>query len=279
MEYWQHIYDHFGPVALQFGSFSVRWYGIMYALALTLAFWTAKQIIRIDKLPIPVEAMDNFATWEIVGVVLGARLAYVLFYDTQTSYYLIHPWQMFNPFTNGQFTGLRGFSYHGGLIGFIAAAMLFARSKKMPVWPLLDLCSVAAPLGYTLGRIGNFLNHELFGRATDMPWGIYVDGVQRHPSQLYEAFGEGIVIFAILWFWRKHKTFDGQLAMSYGMLYGLARFVCEWFREPDAQIGYLAGGWLTMGQLLSLGIVVAAAAGYAVLAYRGRARRDGAAAP
>jgi phosphatidylglycerol:prolipoprotein diacylglycerol transferase len=273
MEYWQHIYEHFSPVALQLGPVGIRWYGIMYALALTGAFAVAKHIIRTDKLPIPVTVIDNFAMWEIIGVILGARLAFVLFYDTQTAYYLIHPWQMFNPVANGEYVGLRGFSYHGGLIGFIVALLLFTRKKKIAFWPLLDLCSVAAPAGYTLGRIGNFLNHELFGRATDVPWGIYVDGVQRHPSQLYEAFCEGVLIFAILWVWRKHKTFDGQLSMLYGMLYGLARFVCELFREPDAQVGYLAGGWLTMGQLLSLGIVAGAAIGYAVLAQRGKRLR------
>lgn len=269
MDFWQHIYEHFSPIALQIGWFGLHWYGIMYALALVAAFWVARQIIRLDKLPMPEGIVDQFATWEVVGVILGARLAYMLFYDPQTAYYMSHPWQMFNPFDNGKFVGLRGFSYHGGLIGFILALFLFTRAKKVPFWPLLDLCAVAAPAGYTFGRIGNFLNHELFGRVTDVPWGIYVDGSLRHPSQLYEAFCEGVLIFVILWFWRKRKQFDGQLAMMYGMLYGLARSFCELFREPDPQLGFLAGG-LTMGQILSLAIILGSAIGYVLLARRKR---------
>ena len=270
--YWQHIYEHMNPIAFQLGPIGVHWYGIMYILALVGAFQLAKAIIRRDGLPLAESVIDDFAVWECLGVVIGARLAFILFYDTQTAWYLLHPWQIFNPFEGGKFVGLRGFSYHGGLLGFLIALVLFTRSRKIPFWPLLDLSAVAAPAGYTLGRIGNFLNQELFGRATDVPWGIYVDGVQRHPSQLYEAFAEGLLIFVILWFWRRHKRFDGELAMMYGMLYGVARSVCELFRQPDAQLGYLAGGWLTMGQLLSTTIIGGSLIGYVLLA---RAKREG----
>jgi phosphatidylglycerol:prolipoprotein diacylglycerol transferase len=266
MEFWQHIYDHFDPVAFHLGPIGVHWYGIMYMLALISAFWVAKRIIQKDGLPISVKTIDDFSAWEVVGVIVGARLAFILFYETNTAWYLIHPWEIFNPFSGGAFVGIRGFSYHGGLIGFLAALIWFTRHKKIPFWPLLDLCAIAAPAGYTFGRIGNFLNQELFGRATNVPWGIYVNGVQRHPSQLYEAFTEGVLIFVILWFWRRRKHFDGELAMMYGVFYGIARFGCELLREPDTQLGYLAGGWLTMGQLLSFAIIATSLVGYAFLA-------------
>lgn len=265
MDFWQHIYAHFDPVAFQLGPVGVHWYGIMYMLALLSAFGVAKAIIRRDNLAITEATVDDFALWEMIGVIVGARLGFILFYDPHTAWYLSHPWEIFNPFLGGTFVGIRGFSYHGGVIGFLAALILFTRTRSIAFWPLLDLSAVAAAAGYTFGRIGNFLNQELFGRITDVPWGIYVDGALRHPSQLYEAFSEGIVIFVLLWLWRGRRRFDGELAMLYGILYGTARFVCEFFREPDIQLGYLAGG-LTMGQYLSAAIIAASAAGYALLA-------------
>ncbi len=270
MELWRHIYEHFNPVAVQIGPVGIHWYGIMYMLALLSAFWVAKRIIRRDALDIAESTIDSFALWETIGVILGARLAYIVFYDPHTFWYLLYPWEIFNPFAGGEYVGIRGFSYHGGLVGFLVALVLFTRTRKVPFLPLLDLSAVAAPAGYTFGRIGNFLNQELVGRATDVPWGIYVDGVLRHPSQLYEALSEGLTIFIVLWLWRRRKRFDGELAMIYGILYGLTRFACEFFREPDRQLGYLAAGWLTMGQILSAIIVVVSMAGYALLRRRGQ---------
>jgi phosphatidylglycerol:prolipoprotein diacylglycerol transferase len=144
-------------------------------------------------------------------------------------------------------------SYHGAIVGFLLATVAFKyRHKKENIWELLDLVAIAAPIGYVFGRIGNFLNQELIGRYTEVSWGIYVDGVLRHPSQLYEAFLEGLVVFFILYAYRKRKKFSGELIALYGALYSLARFVAEFWREPDFQMGFVYGEWMTMGQGLSL---------------------------
>ncbi|BCD67515.1 prolipoprotein diacylglyceryl transferase [Nitratiruptor sp. YY09-18] len=252
MEYWQHIYEHFNPVAFNLFGIPVHWYGIMYLLALITALLFAEWLVRHDKLPFTKKELDTYFIYAEIGVILGARLGYILFYDPHTSYYITHPWQIFNPFLNGHFVGIRGFSYHGAVIGFLLATYLYAKRYHKNFWLLLDIVAVSVPLGYIFGRIGNFLNQELVGRATDVPWGIYVGGVLRHPSQLYEAFLEGLVIFAILFWYRKRKRFDGELIILYGFLYGLFRFLAEFFRAPDIQLGFICCGWMTMGQLLSL---------------------------
>ncbi len=251
MEYWQNIYSNFDPIAFKLGSIAVHWYGIMYALALLSAIFVAKWIIRKDKLPISNELFDSYIWWAEIGVILGARLGYIIFYDPQTMYYLSHPWQIFNPFFNGEFVGISGMSYHGAFIGFLIASLLFCRKHKVSFWFLADIAVIGISAGYVLGRIGNFFNKEIVGRVTDVPWGIYVDGVLRHPSQLYEGFLEGIVVFIILYIYRKRKTFDGQLAIMYGVLYSIARIIAEFYRQPDIQLGFLYGGWLTMGILIS----------------------------
>ena len=256
MNYWNHIYEHFDPVAFSIGV-DVHWYGIMYVLALISALVMAKWIVTKDKLPVDKKVLDDYFIWIEVGVILGARLGYILFYDPNTIYYLTHPWQMFNPFnTNGEFIGIRGMSYHGALIGFLLGSYLFARKHNYSFWFLMDIVAIAVPVGYIFGRIGNFLNQELIGRTTDVPWGIYVDGVLRHPSQLYEAFLEGIVVALIIYFIRHRVSFAGGLTLAYGALYGLARFTAEFWRAPDVQIGYIYGDWMTQGQLLSLPMII-----------------------
>ncbi len=253
MTFWNNIYSNFDPVAFDLGFISVHWYGIMYVLALLTALGAAKLVMKRDKLPITDAVLDNYFIWVEVGVILGARIGYILFYDTHTAYYLTHPWQMFNPFVDGNFVGIRGMSYHGAIVGFLLATFLFKyRHKKENIWELLDLVAIAVPVGYIFGRIGNFLNQELIGRYTESSWGIYVDGVLRHPSQLYEAFLEGVVVFIILYMYRTKKRFSGELIALYGVLYSLARFVAEFWREPDFQMGFMYGGWMTMGQGLSL---------------------------
>lgn len=252
MEYWNHIYEQFNPVAVDFGFISVHWYGIMYISALLVALWFAKWIIKRDAMPIADTTIDNYFIWIEVGIILGARIWYILFYDPNTLYYLTQPWQIFNPFSNGEFVGIRGMSYHGAVVGAAIASYLFARKNPGQIYKILDVVALAVPVGFVFGRIGNFLNQELVGRVTDLPWGIYVDGVLRHPSQLYEGFLEGIVVALVIFIYRKHKRFDGALIGIYGMLYGSARFVAEFWREPDVQLGYLYGDWLTMGQLQSL---------------------------
>ena len=251
MEFWQNIYSNFNPVAFNLGSIAVHWYGIMYALALISAIFIAKWFIKHDKLPISNELFDSYIWWAEIGVILGARLGYILFYDTHTAYYLTHPWQIFNPFIDGVYTGISGMSYHGAFLGFLIASLLFCKKHKVSFWFITDISVLGISGAYIFGRIGNFFNQELVGRVTDVPWGIYVNGVLRHPSQLYEGFLEGILIFIILLIYRKRKSFDGQLAIMYGILYSLARIVAEFFREPDIQLGFLYGEWLTMGILIS----------------------------
>jgi phosphatidylglycerol:prolipoprotein diacylglycerol transferase len=252
MSYWNHIYEHFDPVAVNLGFVSVHWYGLMYVLALLSALWFAKYIIKKDQMQIKDSVIDAFFIWIEVGVILGARVGYILFYDPHTAYYLTHPWQIFNPFANGEFVGIRGMSYHGAILGALIATLLFGRKHPNEIYKLLDIVGLAVPVGYIFGRIGNFLNQELVGRATELPWGIYVDGVLRHPSQLYEAFLEGIVVAAAIYLYRGPRRFDGELLPVYGILYGIARFIAEFWREPDSQLGFICCGWMSMGQLMSL---------------------------
>jgi phosphatidylglycerol:prolipoprotein diacylglycerol transferase len=256
MQYWNHIYEHFNPIALKLGPLSVHWYGIMYVLALLSALWFAKYIINKDKMGIENAVVDNFFIWIEVGVILGARIGYILFYDPHTSYYLTHPWQIFNPFVDGEFIGIRGMSYHGAILGVMISTLLFGRKHPSDIYKLLDVVALAVPVGYIFGRIGNFLNQELVGRTTDLPWGIYVDGVLRHPSQLYEALLEGVIVALLIYGYRKRKHFDGELIALYGVLYGIARFIAEFWREPDSQLGFICCGWMSMGQFMSLLMVL-----------------------
>lgn len=252
---WKYIYNHFDPVAFGLFGINIHWYGIAYVLALLVALGMAKWIVKRDFYPLSNEQLDSYFLWVEIGVILGARLGYIIFYDPQAVYYLANPWQIFNPFKNGEFVGIRGMSYHGAVVGFLIASWLFAKKRGISFWLLMDLVGISVPLGYVFGRIGNFLNQELVGRATDAPWGIYVAGILRHPSQLYEAFLEGVVVFAILYFWRTRTKFIGQLGLMYLMLYAFARFIAEFWREPDSQLGFILTG-VTMGQLLSLSMAI-----------------------
>lgn len=262
MEYWQNIYSNFDPVAFNVAGISVHWYGIMYALALLSAIYIAKWFIKKDKINISEDLFDSYVWWAEIGVILGARLGYILFYDSNTMYYLTNPWQIFNPFSNGEFVGISGMSYHGAFIGFIIASYLFCRKNKVSFWFLTDISVLGISAAYVFGRIGNFFNQELVGRTTDVSWGIYVDGVLRHPSQIYEAILEGLVVFAILVYFRNKKSFDGQLALMYGILYSLMRITAEFFRQPDVQLGFLYSNWLTMGILQSAGVLILCLLGY-----------------
>jgi phosphatidylglycerol:prolipoprotein diacylglycerol transferase len=251
MSSWQLIYQKFSPVAFHIFSFPVHWYGLAYISALIVAFSMAKYFIKKDKYPFSDKDLDDLFIWEVLGVIIFSRIVYILVYDPNTSYYMMHPWQMFNPYINGVFTGIRGMSFHGGVIGFFIGTFMYTKIYKKSFWKLMDLASLSIPLGYVFGRIGNFLNQELIGRATDMPWGIYVHGMLRHPSQLYEAFLEGVVVFVILYFIRKYKKFDGFLIIVYFCLYNITRFIAEFYRAPDIQMGFYFDIF-TMGQILSV---------------------------
>lgn len=260
---WQHIYEAFDPIAFSLFSFNVHWYGLMYALALLSAFMVGKWIIKKDKMDISNDSLGNYFFWIEVGIILGARLGYVLFYDPNTWYYISHPWQIFNPFQDGHFVGIRGMSYHGAVLGFLIASYLYSRRHKESFWLYMDLVSLAVPIGYVFGRIGNFLNQELIGNETTVSWGVYYGDILVHPSQLYEAMLEGVLVFIMMMFIRKYKSFDGMLAFAYSALYGAARFIAEFYRAPDIQIGYIFGtSWLTMGQALSILMMAIGIGGY-----------------
>jgi len=254
MSAWNNIYDTFDPIAFHIFSFPVHWYGIMYVLALISALYIGKYFIKRDRLDFSSKEIDVYFIYVEIGVILGARLGYILFYDTQTFYYLSHPWQIFNPFQNGEFVGIRGMSYHGAVIGFILGSYLYSRKHKVAFGKVMDLVAISIPLAYVFGRIGNFLNQELIGRETDVSWGILVDGVLRHPSQLYEAVLEGFGVFAVVYFYRRFQKFSGELILVYAMSYGIFRAIAEIYRAPDPQIGYLCCNAITFGQVLSLGM-------------------------
>lgn len=252
MTAWNHIYDTFDPIAFQIISFPVHWYGIMYVLALVSALYIGKYFIKRDNLDFKSKELDNYFIYVEIGVILGARLGYILFYDTETLYYLSHPWQIFNPFQNGEFVGIRGMSYHGAIFGFLISTYLYSRKHKVAFGGIMDLVAISVPLAFVFGRIGNFLNQELIGRETDVSWGILVDGVLRHPSQLYEAILEGFGVFIVVYAYRKYQRFNGELILVYAISYGIFRAIAEIYRAPDVQIGYVCCNMITQGQVMSL---------------------------
>jgi len=260
---WQNLPAQISPVLFSIGSFQLRYYSLMYIIAFVLVYLMVSYRIKHENYEYSTETIQDYMVWAMLGVIFGGRLGYVLFYNF--SYYLQHPLEIILPFdfSNGiKFIGLSGMSYHGGLIGVAVVSLYFCFKNKINFWRFADLFVPAVPLGYTFGRIGNFINGELFGRATAMPWGMYfpLDPTQqlRHPSQLYEAFFEGIVLFAILWLLRKKKHFDGYLLGSYLCGYGFVRFIIEFFREPDYQLGFVLG-FLSMGQVLCLLMILCGA--------------------
>ncbi len=240
----------------------------MYIVAFALTYFLVVYRLQKEKFPYTRETIQDFMLWAIIGVILGGRLGYVLFYNFE--YFLRHPSEIFLPFdfSHGmRFVGISGMSYHGGLVGLIAAAVIFCRKHRIAFWNMADLFAPAVPLGYTFGRIGNFINGELWGRATTVPWGMYFpldgSGLLRHPSQLYEAFFEGILLFAVLWGLREKRYFEGFFVALYMAGYGLVRFFIEFYREPDAHLGFVVGN-LSMGQVLSL-LMVAVGVAIAVM--------------
>lgn len=251
IEAWQSFYTWHDPTIFAIGSIQLRWYGLMYVTALLVGYYYGKSMVAKGRWSITLAQFESAFLWFVIGAVVGARLGYVIFYDEQTLYYLSHPWQIFNPVRDGEFVGISGLSYHGAIIGLFVSLMIFVKRHKVELWNMLDLSAVAGSAGYFFGRLGNFFNAELIGRETDVAWGVIYDGVLRHPSALYEAALEGLLIFLVLFFIYQKRAFTGQMALIYVMLYAGARFVAEFWRTPDSQLGFIAFGWLTMGQFLS----------------------------
>ena len=253
---WQQLPAHISPTLFSIGSFQLRYYSLMYLVAFAVVYFLTTYRIKNENYEYNAEILQDYLVWAMLGVILGGRFGYALFYNF--GYYVRHPLEIILPFdfSNGfRFVGISGMSYHGGLIGVILVSVFFCRKYRINFWQFGDLLCPGIPLGYMFGRIGNFINGELYGRITTMPWGMYfpLDSTQslRHPSQLYEAFFEGIVLFIFLWWMRKKKLFDGFLIGLYICGYGLVRFFIEFFREPDYQLGFVLG-FMSMGQVLCL---------------------------
>lgn len=241
------------PVLVQFGPFAIRWYALAYIAGLLIGWRVMLQIARSPGSAVSDRQVDDFLLWATLGVVLGGRLGYVLFY--KPGFYLQHPLEIFAVWQGGM-------SFHGGLLGVALAIVLFARRAGVPVLTLADMAAAVTPIGLGLGRIANFINGELWGRVSDAPWAmVFPTGGPdpRHPSQLYEALLEGLVLFVVLWLLRRRVAAARQPGFITGAFlagYGIARIIGELFREPDAHLGFLLGG-TTMGQWLSLPLVVA----------------------
>ncbi|TSA53511.1 MAG: prolipoprotein diacylglyceryl transferase [Planctomycetaceae bacterium] len=256
INYWNHIPEHINPNIIEIGSFQLRYYGLMYLIAFFLTYILVLYRIKSEDYEYSTETIQDCFVWGIVGLIIGARLGYVLFYNF--GYYLNHPLEVIFPFDFAggfRYVGISGMSYHGGAIGVLLASIVFCRRHRINFWRFADLFCPAIPLGYTFGRIGNFINGELYGRVTTVPWGMYfpLDPYLslRHPSQLYEAFFEGILLFTFLWIIRKRKHFEGFLFSLYLIGYGLIRFFIEFLRVPDPQLGFVLWSF-TMGQVLCI---------------------------
>lgn len=241
---------HIDPVALSIGSLQLRWYGLMYLFAFAggwlLARWRASRPGSGWK----PQDVDDLLTFVMLGVILGARLGYVLFYDLPA--YLDDPLEVLRLWNGGM-------SFHGGLLGVVAAFWYFSRTRRRPFLVVADFIAPLVPQGLFFGRMGNFINGELWGKPTDLPWGIVFPGAgpwPRHPSQLYEGVLEGLVLFVVLWIFAAKPRKPGAVAGLFALLYGVFRFGVEFVRVPDVQLGYLAFGWLTMGQVLCLPLML-----------------------
>jgi phosphatidylglycerol:prolipoprotein diacylglycerol transferase len=261
MNWWSQIPSKISPYLIQINGFGIRYYSLMYLFAFVTVYFLIKYRLKTEKFNIDMNHIDDFMVLAAMGVLIGGRLGYVLFYNFQ--YYILYPLNIFSPFDfyNGfTFTGISGMSYHGGLLGVAVAIYFFCRKNNINIWEFSDLVCPAVPLGYTFGRLGNFFNSELFGNATTLPWGMVFptdpSHTLRHPSQLYEAFFEGIVLFVILWMLREKKAFRHLMFSLYLLGYGLIRFVIEFTRKPDDHLNYIWSGF-TMGQILCFIMVLA----------------------
>jgi phosphatidylglycerol:prolipoprotein diacylglycerol transferase len=258
--FWQHIPENIKPYIIRIGEFEIRYYGLMYIVAFSVVYFLSLYRLTKESFDYSKITLENYFVWAILGLMLGARFGYVFFYNF--NYYLAHPLEIILPFSfsNGfHFTGLAGMSYHGGLIGVLLATGIFCYKNQINYLGFVDFLIPSIPLGYTFGRLGNFINGELYGRITNVPWGMYfpldASGQLRHPSQLYEAFFEGIFLFAILWGMRKIKTFNGFFLSLYIIGYGTVRLIIEFVREPDSHIGIFFS-YVTMGQILCLIMII-----------------------
>jgi phosphatidylglycerol:prolipoprotein diacylglycerol transferase len=254
-------YPHINPEIVRIGPVAIRWYGFMYAAGFAASYVLVRHQLKKMKQgslsggkakgrkdsgkEIPGIFLDAIYTYLVVGLILGARLGYILFYDLSS--YIKNPFEIIAVWHGGM-------SFHGGMIGSLLAGYLCCRKYRVDFWKAADLIIVTAPIGLGLGRLGNFINGELFGRVTNVPWSmVFPEGgpLPRHPSQLYEFLLEGVLLFIILWLLKNRKHMPGTMTAAFLMFYGLFRFIVEFFRQPDVQLGFVMGPF-TMGQILSI---------------------------
>ena len=244
------IFPEFNPVALSLGPLDIHWYGIMYLVGFLLAWSLARWRIAHFHLNWRAQELSDLLFYAALGVVIGGRLGYMLFYNTHALW--DNPWLVFKVWQGGM-------SFHGGLLGVFIAVAVFARQSKRTFWAVADFVAPLVPLGLAAGRLGNFINGELWGRVTSMPWGMVFPGVDdkpRHPSQLYEMGLEGLLLFAVVWWYARKPRAEGLVSAVFLVSYALLRALAECFREPDSTVGFIAWGWLTEGQLLCLPLLL-----------------------
>ncbi|MBC5768323.1 prolipoprotein diacylglyceryl transferase [Ramlibacter albus] len=265
-------YPQFDPIAVKVGPVAIHWYGVTYLVAFGLFFLLAS--IRLHQQPFARlgwtrKDIEDMLFYGVLGVVVGGRLGYCLFY--KPGYYLANPLQILYVWQGGM-------SFHGGMLGVIASQLLYSRMHGKPFWTLMDFVAPCVPLGLASGRVGNFINGELWGRAADpsLPWAMIFPQsgltIPRHPSQLYAVLLEGFVLFAVLWFYGRRERKPGEVAALFVLGYGVVRFIGEYFREPDAHLGLLAFG-MSMGQWLCVPMIIGGAVLWAWMATREPIRR------
>jgi len=265
-----HYFVDINPIAFSIGPVQVHWYGIMYLIGFAAAWWLGQRRRAAGRLPVTADQFSDLAFYLMLGVILGGRIGYMVFYDT--SELVQHPASLFRVWEGGM-------SFHGGLLGVLAAALIWTRRRKLNFFDAVDFIAPLVPIGLGLGRLGNFIGGELWGRHTDVPWGMIfpraleslektrdalyqmylageLDNEARHPSQLYEFCLEGIVLFAVLWLYSRKPRPRYAVSGLFALLYGLFRFSVEFVREPDVQLGFVAFDWLTMGQILSIPLIL-----------------------
>lgn len=259
------IYPEIDPVALDLGPIQIHWYGVMYLVAFASAWFLGRMRARRPGSGWNDEQVGDMIFYGALGVVLGGRFGYILFYNfsafIQDPLMLLRIWE-------------GGMSYHGGLLGVLLAMYFFGRRYKKSFIDIIDFVAPLVPLGYFAGRMGNFINGELWGRMTDVPWAMifpHVDNIPRHPSMLYQGLLEGLAVFIILWFYSSRPRPKMAVSGMFLMLFGGFRIFNEFFRQPDAHLGFIAFNWLTMGQLLSVPMVMAGGT-MVYLAYRNKSR-------
>ncbi|MFC1749139.1 prolipoprotein diacylglyceryl transferase [Pseudomonadota bacterium] len=260
-----YIYPDIDPIAISLGPLKVHWYGLMYLIGFGAVWWLGNLRAKLPNSPFKPEHIADLVFYGALGAVIGGRIGYILFYDLAT--YIDSPLNILKVWQGGM-------AFHGGLLGVLVAMSLYGRKLNLGFFAVTDFLAPLVPIGLGAGRIGNFINGELWGNVTNVPWAMvfpHVDQLPRHPSQLYQAALEGLALFLILWFYSRKPRPAMAVSAMFLIFYGIFRFIVEFVRKPDDQLGYLAFNWLTMGQILSLPMIMG---GVAMLAWAYRQHKQ-----